>query len=187
MQSSKIARKKKVKETSNPESVVFKDTSLDPSKPTSSTIKKNQKECVEVSKNLEGPAEDSKDLVKPKDVDVEVGEKPREVSIKDVKPESDKDVVSTEKANVEESKKEEGVEVIELIEEQPKMEAKSKIDLDEMKESKKTAKNEVQKIEEVEKGDKLEQKPSDANESKNSKSTTTKIEIDASKTSKTKE
>ena len=102
MQSSKIARKKEVKETSNPESVVFKDTSLDPSKPTSSTIKKNQKECVEVSKALEGPAEGAKDLVKPKDVDVEVGEKPIEVS-KELKSESDQDAVSTEKANVKEN------------------------------------------------------------------------------------
>ena len=182
MQSNKIA--------SNPESVVFKDTSLEtsdnPAKPTSSTIKKNQNESVEVSKNMECPAEGAKDLVKPKDVDVEIGEKPREVS-KELKSESDQDAVSTEKANVKENDKEEGIEVIELMEDQPKMEEKPKIDSDATQESKKTEKNAVQGSEEVEKGDKLQQKPSDANESKNSKSTTTKIEIDASKTSKTKE
>ena len=183
MQSNMIAPKKEVKNASNPETVVFKDTSVEtsdnPAKP-SSTIKKNQKEHVEVLKNLKRPAEDSKDLLKPKDVDAEIGKKPKEVS-KELKSGSDKDVVSTKKVNVEESKKEEGVEVIELIEEQPMMETMSKIDSEAMKDNKKTAKNDVQKSEEVEKGDKLEQKPSDANESKNSKSTT-KIEIDASKT-----
>ena len=191
MQSSKIAPKKGVKNASNQERVVFKDTtslvktSDNPAIP-SSTIKKNQKEHVEVLKNLEGPAEGSKDLVKPKNADVEVGEKPKE-EYKDVKPESNKNVVSTEIANVEESKKEEGVEVIELIEDQQKMEAKSKIDLDAVKENKKTEKNAVQVSEQAEKSIELEQKPSDANKSKNSKSTTTKIEIDASKTNKTKE
>ena len=190
MQSNKIAPKKESKNASNQETVVFKHTSVEtsdnPAKPTSSTIKKNQKECVEVSKALEGPAKGSKNFVKPKDVDVEVGEKPREVS-KDVKPESDKDVVSTEKANVEESNKEEGIEVIELIEDQQKMEAKSKIDLDAVKENKKTEKNAVQVSEQGEKSIELEQKPTESNESKKSKSTTTKIEIDASKTSKAKE
>ena len=107
MQSNMIAPKKEGKNASNPERVVFKDTSLDktsdyPSKPTSSNIKKNQKEGVEASKNVEGPAEGAKDLVKPKDVDVEVGEKPREVS-KELKSESDQDAVSTEKANVKEN------------------------------------------------------------------------------------
>ena len=183
MQSNKIA--------SNPESVVFKDTSLEtsdnPAKPTSSTIKKNQNESVEVSKNMECPAEGAKDLVKPKDVDVEIGEKPREVS-KELKSESDQDAVSTEKANVKENDKEENIEVIKLMEEQPKMKAKNKIDSNDIKESKKTEKNAVQGSDEVEKSIELEQKPSEANETiKNSKSTTTKIEIDASKTSKTKE
>ena len=189
MQSNKIAPKKESKNASNQETVVFKHTSVEtsdnPAKPTSSNIKKNQNEGVEVLKNLKRPAEDSKDLLKPKDVDAEIGKKPKEVS-KELKSGSDKDVVSTKKANLEESKKEEGVEVIELIEEQPMMETMSKIDSEAMKDNKKTAKNDVQKSEEVEKGDKLEQKPSDANESKNSKSTT-KIEIDASKTSKAKE
>ena len=191
MQSSKIAPKKEVKETSNPEKVVFKNPSLDETsvnqaKPPSSNIKKNQNESVEVSKNMEGPAEDSKDLVKPKDIDVEIGEKPREVS-KELKSESDQDAVSTEKANVKENDKEENIEVIKLMEEQPKMKAKNKIDSNDIKESKKTEKNAVQGSDEVEKSIELEQKPSEANESKNSKSTTTKIEIDASKTSKTKE
>ena len=182
MQSNKFA--------SNPESVVFKDTSLEtsdnPAKPTSSTIKKNQNESVEVSKNMECPAEGAKDLVKPKDVDVEIGEKPREVS-KELKSESDQDAVSTEKANVKENDKEENIEVIKLMEEQPKMKAKNKIDSNDIKESKKTEKNAVQGSEEVEKSIELEQKPFEANESKNSKSSTTKIEIDASKTSKAKE
>ena len=132
MQSSKIAPKKEVKETFNPEKVVFKNPSLDETsvnqaKPPSSNIKKNQNESVEVSKNMEGPAEDSKDLVKPKDVDVEIAEKPREVS-KEVKHESDKDVVSTEKANVEGSNKEQNIEVVELIEDHPNMKSKPKID-----------------------------------------------------------
>ena len=188
MQSNQIAPKEEVKETSNPETVVLKHTSLDktsvnPAKPTSSNIKKNQNEGVEVCKALEGPAEGSKDLVKPKDVDVEIAEKPIEVS-KEVKHESDKDVVSTEKANVEESNNEENIEVIELMEEQPKMVAKPKTDSDAMKESKKTDKNKSKGSEEV---DEVKQKPSDANESKNSKSITTKIEIEASKSSKSKE
>ena len=105
MQSNKIAPKDEVKKTSNPETDVFKDPSLDetsdnPAKPIS-TIKKNHEERVEVLKNLKCPAEDSKNLVKPKDIDVEVGEKPREVS-KELKSESDQDAVSTEKANVKE-------------------------------------------------------------------------------------
>ena len=185
-----IAPKKEGKNASNPETVVFKHTSVEtsdnPAKPTSSNIKKNQNEGVEVCKALEGPAEGAKDLVKPKDVDVEVGEKPREVS-KELKSESDQDAVSTEKANVKENDKEENIEVIKLMEEQPKMKAKNKIDSNDIKESKKTEKNAVQGSDEVEKSIELEQKPSEANESKNSKSTTTKIEIDASKTSKTKE
>ena len=187
MQSNKIAPKDEVKKTSNPETDVFKDPSLDetsdnPAKPIS-TIKKNHDERVEVLKNLKCPAEGSKDLVKPKDVDVEIGEKDKKES-KEVKPESDKDVVSTEKANVEESNNEENIEVIELMEEQPKMVAKPKTDSDAMKESKKTDKNKSKGSEEV---DEVKQKPSDANESKNSKSITTKIEIEASKSSKSKE
>ena len=107
MQSNKIAPKEEGKNASNPERVVFTDLRLEelsdnPAKPTSSTIKKNQKECVEVSKNLESPAKVPKNLVKPKDVDVEVGEKPIEVS-KELKSESDQDAVSTEKANVKEN------------------------------------------------------------------------------------
>ena len=187
MQSNKIAPKKESKNASNSERVVFKDpsleTSVNPAKPTSSNIKKNQNEGVEVCKALEGPAEGSKDLVKPKDVDVEIAEKPREVC-KEVKHESDKDVVSTEKANVEESNNEENIEVIELMEEQPKMVAKPKTDSDAMKESKKTDKNKSKGSEEV---DEVKQKPSDSNESKNSKSITTKIKIEASKSSKSKE
>ena len=187
MQSNKIAPKDEVKKTSNPETDVFKDPSLDetsdnPAKPIS-TIKKNHDERVEVLKNLKCPAEGSKDLVKPKDVDVEIAEKPREVS-KEVKHESDKDVVSTEKANVEESNNEENIEVIELMEEQPKMVAKPKTDSDAMKKSKKTDKNKSKGSEEV---DEVKQKPSDSNESKNSKSITTKIKIEASKSSKSKE
>ena len=188
MQSNKIAPKKEGKNASNPETVVLKHTSVEtsdnPAKPTSSNIKKNQNEGVEVCKALEGPAEGSKDLVKPKDVDVEIAEKPIEVS-KEVKHESDKDVVSTEKANVEESNNEENIEVIELMEEQPKMVAKPKTDSDAMKESKKTDKNKSKGSEEV---DEVKQKPSDSNKSnKNSAKSITKIEIEASKSSKAKE
>ena len=46
---------------------------------------------------------------------------------KELKSESDQDAVSTEKANVKENDKEENIEVIKLMEEQPKMKAKNKI------------------------------------------------------------
>ena len=56
MQSNKIATKKESKNASNQETVVFKHTSVEtsdnPAKPTSSNIKKNQNEGVEVLKNL---------------------------------------------------------------------------------------------------------------------------------------
>ena len=90
MRSNQIAPKDEVKNASNPERVVFKDTiSLgktydNPAKPTSSTIKENQKECVDVSKNLEGPAEVTKNPVKSRDV--EDGDIPKNKS-KEVKSE----------------------------------------------------------------------------------------------------
>ena len=156
MDRNKIAPKKEAKNESTPEKVVFKHmTSPDEhfdklAKPRSSTIKKNPKECVEMSKNLECPAvEDSKNLVKAKEssVDIEAGEMIPKDESKEVKSEN---VVHSVEANLKEGNKEENIEVIELIEDQPNMISNAKIDSDPMmKGSKKT--------EEVEKGGKFEQ------------------------------
>ena len=184
MDRNKIAPKKEAKNESTPEKVVFKhmtspdETFVKLAKPRSSTIKRNPKECVEMSKNLECLAvEDSKNLVKAKEssVDVEAGEMIPKDESKEVKSEN---VVHSVEANLKEGNKEENIEVIELIEDQPNMISNAKIDSDPMmKGSKKT--------EEVEKGGKFEQKPSDSNKTKNSKSST-KIKIGNTKTSKTK-
>ena len=111
---------------------------------------------------------------------------PKEES-KEVKSEREQNVVLTVEGNVKENNKEENIDVIEVIEDQPNMISTIKIDSDVMKErSEKTEKNEVDGNEEIEKGGDFEQKPSDSNKSENSKSST-KIEIDATKNCETKE